>query len=437
MLSATSRREIFLRILILSSTPWSNDNSFGNSYSNIFEGIENIEIANIYCRYGEPNNNVVSKHFQITEKSLLKNLVDKSYPSGQEIYQKENIEKLNSSEKKLFDKVRVQRFQIYFWLRDIIWKVGRWRSDNLRDFIDDFKPDIIFQPLYYSNYLNDIALFIKNYTKAPMVSYVSDDVYTMKQLSFSPLYWIDRIIKRKHIKKIVEQSEYLYVISDIQKREYEKIFKKECKVLTKGSDFSKEGTIKTNFNTPLKLVYTGNIGNKRWKTLSIIAKQLQEINKKEVKAQLYIYSHTPINKKMSSQLNINKSSFFMGGVPAEDVAEIQKDADVLVHVESLKLREKLSVRQSFSTKLIDYFYSGRPILAVGPTSVASIDHLIRNNAAITASTEEEVYSKLNEMINDESILVNTAKNGWECGKNNHQITNIQESLYYNLQQLLI
>src|SRR5699024_2143645 len=153
--------------------------------------------------------------------------------------------------------------------------------------------------------------------------------------------------------------------------------------------------------------------------------------------QLYIYSHTPINKKMSSQLNINKSSFFMGGVPAEDVAEIQKDADVLVHVESLKLREKLSVRQSFSTKLIDYFYSGRPILAVGPTSVASIDHLIRNNAAITASTEEEVYSKLNEMINDESILVNTAKNGWECGKNNHQITNIQESLYYNLQQLLI
>src|SRR5699024_2536900 len=127
-----------------------------------------------------------------------------------------------------------------------------------------------------------------------------------------------------HIKKIVEQSEYLYVISDIQKREYEKIFKKKCKVLTKGSDFSKEATIKTNFNTPLKLVYTGNIGNKRWKTLSIIAKQLQEINKKKVKAQLYIYSHTPINKKMSSQLNINESSFFMGGVPAEDVAEIQK-----------------------------------------------------------------------------------------------------------------
>ncbi len=30
-----------MRILILSSTPFSKNNSFGNSYSNIFEGIKN------------------------------------------------------------------------------------------------------------------------------------------------------------------------------------------------------------------------------------------------------------------------------------------------------------------------------------------------------------------------------------------------------------
>ena len=36
-----------MKILVLSSTPWTNDNSFGNSFSNIFEGIEDVEIANI------------------------------------------------------------------------------------------------------------------------------------------------------------------------------------------------------------------------------------------------------------------------------------------------------------------------------------------------------------------------------------------------------
>lgn len=61
-----------LRILILSNTPWDNSNSFGNSFSNIFSGIDNIEIANIYCRYGEPDNCIVKKYFQITEKSLIK-----------------------------------------------------------------------------------------------------------------------------------------------------------------------------------------------------------------------------------------------------------------------------------------------------------------------------------------------------------------------------
>ena len=59
-----------MKILILSSTPWTKDNSFGNSFSNIFEGLEDVEIANIYCKYGKPETDLVSKFFQITEKSM-------------------------------------------------------------------------------------------------------------------------------------------------------------------------------------------------------------------------------------------------------------------------------------------------------------------------------------------------------------------------------
>ena len=50
-----------LRILILSNTPWDNSNSFGISFSNIFSLIFFLEIAYIYCRYGEPDNCIVKK----------------------------------------------------------------------------------------------------------------------------------------------------------------------------------------------------------------------------------------------------------------------------------------------------------------------------------------------------------------------------------------
>lgn len=106
-----------------------------------------------------------------------------------------------------------------FWARDFVWKIGRWCSPELKAFIDDFKPDVIFQPIYYSNYISDIALFIKKYTGVPMVGYISDDCYTLRQFNLSPLYWIDRLHKRKKVKQVFMSCEFVYVISEIQKRE--------------------------------------------------------------------------------------------------------------------------------------------------------------------------------------------------------------------------
>ena len=74
-----------MKILVLSSTPWSKDNSFGNSYSNIFEGMGDLEVANISCRPGMPTSYLVTKYFQLTEKSLIKNLKNKNFPAGVEI----------------------------------------------------------------------------------------------------------------------------------------------------------------------------------------------------------------------------------------------------------------------------------------------------------------------------------------------------------------
>lgn len=422
-----------MKILVLSSTPWSYDNSFGNSFSNIFEGIEDLEIANIACRPGYPTSDLVVRYFQMTEKSLLQNLKNRNYPSGVEVIMHEKSQSpVIDSDLKAMKFGQKKRWQILFWARDMIWAIGRWKSPQLNAFIDEFEPDLIFQPVYYSSYLNDIAQYIKGRTGAPMVGYISDDCYTLKQFSLSPLYWIDRLHKRRKVKKTIEMCELLYVISDIQKKDYEKCFTTKCKILTKNADFSQLPECKDTYHQPLQLVYTGNIGTNRWKSLKMIADALETINQGGIKAQLRIYTATPLTKKMERGLIRGESSFVMGCVPASEVAEIQKKADMLVHVEALDLKNKLAVRQSFSTKIVDYLKVARPILAVGPKDVASIDHLVRSDCAIVADNKNELENKLRAVIANPSVLGDIVQKAYECGRKYHNKQDIQKMLTNDL-----
>lgn len=424
-----------MKILILSSTPWTNDNSFGNSFGNIFEGIEDIEIANIYCKYGKPNTKLVSRFFQITEKSMFRNLKNPKVPSGQEVFMDESVP-TDVVEPKSANLARKKRWIIMFWARDLIWKFGRWKSPELKKFIDDFKPDIIFQPVYYVSHMNRIANFIKKYTGVPMYGYVSDDVYTLRQFSLSPFYWINRFICRAKVKKVVKQCEILYTISEIQRSEYEKIFKIPCKILTKSANFDEPAKVKEEYGKPLQLLFTGNIGTNRWKSLAIIADALKEINKDGVKAQLKIYTGGLITDEISNALNIEGSSKIMGFISSSEIPRIQSEADILVHVESLSLQYKLCVRQSFSTKIVDYLKMARPILAVGPNDVASIEHLIRNDCAIVADNKEDLINKLNEVINNNNKLTEIALKGYECGKKYHNKADYNKMLSEDLRSKL-
>ena len=153
-----------MKVLVFSSTAWSEDNSFGNSYSNIFDGMD-LKFANVYCRPEQPKNAFDMEFFQITEKLLVKNILDRSVSTGVRVQQSGvNAVELSGKEQKGFDRARKARWQILFWARDLLWKIGRWKSPALHAFLDEFKPDLIFQPIYFSGYLNDIAQYIHTYT---------------------------------------------------------------------------------------------------------------------------------------------------------------------------------------------------------------------------------------------------------------------------------
>ncbi|MCH5191180.1 MAG: hypothetical protein J1F23_03355 [Oscillospiraceae bacterium] len=421
-----------MKVLVLSSTPWSNDNSFGLSYNNIFDGIDDLRFASVYCNPGQPSNKFDMVCFQITFETLIKNLKNPKISTGKVVIpnKSEGTER-NIKEQNTFDTARKLRWQVLFWARDFIWKIGRWNSPELRKFLDDFKPDLIFQPVYFSSYLSDVALFIKEYTGSPMVGYISDDNYTLRQFRFSPLYWIDRLYKRRKVKKVIENCDILYVISQIQKEEYEKIFTPPCKILTKCADFSEPAPEWTVPKGKIKMLYTGNLGVDRWKSLALISDAVERLNAEGQKIELDIYSATPLTEKMKRSLSKN-GSHIHPPVSYETVQTLQREADVLVHIEGLSLKSRMAVHQSFSTKLVDYFNLGKCIFAVGKDDEASVKHLIDNDAAVVAQSAVEVYQNLKDLCENREQIANYGKKAYECGAKHHDKTTMQTMLREDL-----
>ena len=419
-----------MRILIVSSTPWDDNNSFGNTFSNLFFFFFHLEIANVYLKPGMPNNKFDNiKYFQIDYKSLLKNLKDCKVSTGRIIEKpKEYIPTADDNSVKFAKKYRSLFFVL---LNELIWKIGRWKSKELKDFTLDFTPDLIYTPIYDSLYLNRILLFLKSYLDVPMIGHISDGWYDYNKYIKDPLYYIYHYFCRKVEYKVIKQCEFVDCFSHIQKEEYEKIFNVPFKIRYKSADI-KDTEIKKEYNNPLVFLYTGNLGNLRWKNLVLIGKALDRINENEAKAILNIYSATPLTNEMKKAFDSSKSLNFMGKVSGLEVKEIQSKADVLIHTESFDKKEIYNVRMSLSTKIIDYLSRGKCILAIGPKEVTSIDYFIKNNCGIVATCESELNKCIDMILNNKDIIYDYGKAALSAAVANHNSETLHKEFYNDL-----
>ncbi len=415
------------RVLVISNTPWRSDNSFGNTYNAFFGGMD-CEIANVYCRSGLPDSSApIERAYRITERSLLANLRDSSNPSGELILERSAAA---PTESVAFNAARKRRWQILFWARDLLWRLGRWESTKLEAFVDDFAPDILFLPVYYSNYICDLDLWAIEHCRVPVFSNISDDIYSLRRAEVSPLFWVDRFMKRAKIRRVVESCEALYVCSDVQKRDYQECFGISIKVLRKGFAFSDAPELNLDGpNRPLRLLYTGNAGVGRWKSLLDIAEAVSRINAREEGRLLFdIYTPTPLPKRVLGRFGRCLGTTLHGPVPYCEVERLQEGADVLVHVESFKRAGRLTVRQSLSTKIPDYLRRGGCILAYGPAEVASISYLAQSNAAVVVTTRDELGRGIEDILDDPDLVTSLRRRAYAFARENHDINRIQAML---------
>jgi len=419
-----------IRVLIITYYPWREDNNVGNSYSNLFAGMDDkLEFSQIYMREGLPQNKLAHDYFYISEMDLLKGFIMRNKKVGVYFHFDDMENNPKETFSKIFNRARILRWQILLLIRDLAGFNAQWKSKQLDDFLDKVHPDIIFGTLPNEVLNSKLMLYVKEKCSSKLITYPWDDYYSLCHKSISPIFWLRKFMARYFLMKTAKASEFLYVISDIMKKEYTQIFNKECKLLFKGYMFGQRPLMKPVGNT-IKMIYMGNIGGGRWKVLASLASSIDKINKynKDTKIILNIYTLSARTGKIDDALNVKGASTILPPVPNEEVQATMYSADILLHVEPWNGKDRSFYRASFSTKLVDYFYSAKCILAIGGDT-ASIDYLKDNDAAIVVNKRKQVEQTLCTLIETPLIIDQYAQKSWNCGYKNHQIRKIQEMIY--------
>lgn len=419
-----------LKILIVTDDIWNDKIQGNNILQNWFEGMEDIEVAQIGCLPIKPYNKVCKKYFQITDSDMLKSLFgrkaghafDMDFSEMEENPQAKNyieVSKFYSFMKKISGTpVRL--------VRETLWCIGRYNKKKLKQFISDFNPDIVFCPHYLTWKLMRLEKIIRRMTDVPFVAWTGDDESSLRQFSYSPIFWINRIIFNLAFKHHTKIYSHYFTFSETQANDYSRKYNISTSTLYKSGKFDSLSYPK-KVNEPIKLVYAGHIYCNRWKTLAEIGRALEKINENKVKMELDIYTQDILTNKQIKFLN-SKYINLKGSVSPKQLDSIYKAADIALHVESFDIKNRLTTRLSFSTKIIDLMSSSCAIVAICWKEHTGFQYLKTNDAAICISSYQDILPILSDISKNPDIIKEYADKAYECGKKNHNKKEIQRSI---------
>ena len=425
------------KILIFTVASW-NSRIGSNTWATLVEGYPAENLANICIRDEYPDSNVCSRYFVISESKVLKSVFRRHIKTGYEV-DKTDIAKMNTNSalqehNARYQKMSVKRKTYMLLARELVWKFGRWHTEDLDTFLDDFKPDIILHSMEGYIHLNRIIEYAIARTQAKVVGYIWDDNFTYLQ-SKELGHQFYRFFQRKSLKKLAHKTDAFFAITKKTKKEADAFFKINSVLLTKPLLCVPE-YCQTRVDYPIRMLYTGKLIIGREDTIRQIAEAIKEVNNSSgTKVLLDIYTNTQLDENTKVKIN-NIWCQIHPAVPQKEVYVLQKQADILLFVEAIEGPKAKIARLSFSTKITDYLSTGKCIFAVGHKDTAPMEYFAESSLVITAYDAESIKTAVKQIAEHPEVIQKTAKHGAEAAVKLHNPETIRERFWSVLQEVL-
>lgn len=426
-----------MKILIFTVESWNS--KFGaNTFSSIFQNMPDSEFANICIRDEVPDSDFCKRYFRISEPRVIRSVLLRNTKTGKEVFHNQSADTVDQKDlswkNELYNKNRQKRSYSKLLVRELLWKLGVWKTKELKTFLSDFNPDLIVYEMSGYLHFNRLCRFAAEYTKAKSIGYFWDDNFTYKQSKCTPGFLIFRFLQRKSLKKSVRHTDAFWAITDKTKQEADAFFGIRSTVLTKPIFFEKDEAFRPYTpHKPIQMLYTGNLLIGRWESIRSVSQAMDRINQDSEKIRLDIYTASYISPEEKSKLS--PFVHIHEPVPQPEVIALQKEADILLLAEAVSSPHSQIARLSFSTKITDYLHSGKCIFAIGDGDTAPMEYLKSENAAFCAGTAEEICSGLKTLTESPELICQMGKNAYDCGKRNHASDLIQKKVMESIAAL--
>jgi hypothetical protein len=303
-------------------------------------------------------------------------------------------------------------------------------SDKLDKFIQEFQPDFIYTPLGSLGIMH-LAYKISIKYNIPIYPHFMDDwintMYTKNIFLIIPC-----LVKKYYLKKIFDRTEKAFAISEKMASEYSNNYKKLFFPLMNCVDDLTSSEELDIDDTALRFCYSGGLHLNRWKSLEFLCKGLEGLNS-DKPIELNIFT-----KESDWQLFKDKFinfSFvhYMGFISQAEMLHELKKQTILVHIESFDKKVSAYTRLSISTKIPEYLSMKKPILAIGPSDIVSIEYLNTNQSAFVVDRQEEelLKNEIKKIMNSE-LRKEVAMNAYNLFRRNHTKKSQQQVLRNNV-----
>lgn len=399
-----------MKVLIVSHNPVSDQSNMGKTFLSLFSGFAPSELCQLYIYPTVSNTHFCGSSYRVTDKDALLSRLHFG-PVGGEI-PKERIGTVSGAFERPSDvslyRNRKNKSPLRQLLRDGMWRLSRWYTPELKQWLDRQIPDCIFVAPGGAKFLYDIALRIAADRDLPVVTYLCDEHYFVSTPKTLLGKYRLKLLRAK-METLLNRSAALAVISRELQEQYA-AFSLKTEVLMTGAAFptAKEPCVVPK---PTQICYFGNIRCGRYRSLAAVAGALDRLNRErgtDWKLRVYTAEQDP---GILSALKPFHSLEFCSFVTGADFYRALHEAQLLLHVEDFAPESMDAVRNSVSTKIADSLASGVPLLAFGPAGIASMEHLRRNGCALLADDPAQLRGLLLSAFTDPNARRSAAERG--------------------------
>ena len=424
------------KILIVTVASW-NSRVGANTWATLVDGYPAENLANICIREEYPDSDVCSRYFVISENRVLRSVFNRKIKTGYEVDKTQHEAQSNLDLQKhaeRYQKMGSKRKTSMLLARELVWKLGKWKTSELDRFLDDFKPDIILHSMEGYIHLNRIIDYAVTRTQAKAVGYIWDDNFTYLQ-SDALGHQVYRLFQRKSLKKLAKKTSAFFAITPKTKKEADSFFNIDSVLLTKPL-LSVPQCGQASINQPIRMLYTGKLIIGREDTICKISEAIRDVNTGSApKILLDIYTNTYLDENLKAQI-CNPWCQIHAAVPQSEVYALQKQADVLLFAEALDGPKAKIARLSFSTKITDYLSAGKCIFAVGNRDTAPMEYFSETNAAITAYDAASIKAEVERMSKHPDMIQRTAERCAEVAVKMHDPEMIRNRFWCTVRHVL-